>query len=106
MTYEIWLICLFICQILNIHVRTRISENILLKNPCLRPYFPEQKKAVEEKLLSTTGYRSMEMNYETDESLIGGMVIRIGDRVVDSSIKTKLEVLKKSLLSVQISYTH
>ena len=67
---------------------------------------PEQKKAVEEKLLSTTGYRSMEMNYETDESLIGGMVIRIGDRVVDSSIKTKLEVLKKSLLSVQISYTH
>jgi F-type H+-transporting ATPase subunit delta len=67
---------------------------------------PEQKKAVEEKLLATTGYRSMEMNYETDESLIGGMVIRIGDRVVDSSIKTKLETLKKSLLSVQISYTH
>ena len=67
---------------------------------------PEQKKAVEEKLLATTGYRSMEMNYKTDESLIGGMVIRIGDRVVDSSIKTKLEALKKSLLSVQISYTN
>ena len=64
-----------------------------------------QKKAVEEKLLATTGYRSMEMNYETDESLIGGMVIRIGDRVVDSSIKAKLEALKKSLLSVQISNT-
>ena len=65
----------------------------------------DQKKAVEEKLLATTGYRTMEMNYETDQSLIGGMVIRIGDRVVDSSIKTKLETLKKSLLSVQIGYT-
>ncbi len=62
----------------------------------------KQKKAVEEKLLATTGYRTMEMNYETDESLIGGMVIRIGDRVVDSSIRTKLEVLKKHLLSVQV----
>ena len=62
-----------------------------------------QKKAVEEKLLSTTSYQSMEMNYKIDESLIGGMVIRIGDRVVDSSIQAKLAALKKSLLSVQIS---
>ncbi len=29
------------------------------------------------------------MHYDVDMSLLGGMVIRIGDRVVDSSIKTK-----------------
>ncbi len=62
-----------------------------------------QKKAVEEKLLSTSGYKTMEMNYLIDESLIGGMVIRIGDRVVDSSIKSKLEALRKSLLNVQVN---
>jgi F-type H+-transporting ATPase subunit delta len=45
----------------------------------------------------------MEMNYSIDESLIGGMVIRIGDRVVDSSIKTKLEELKKELSSIQLN---
>ncbi|MBQ8969760.1 MAG: F0F1 ATP synthase subunit delta, partial [Lachnospiraceae bacterium] len=61
-----------------------------------------QKEAVRERLLATTRYSSMEMNYETDESLIGGMVIRIGDRVVDSSIKTRLESLRKSLTNVKV----
>ena len=64
-----------------------------------------QKEAVKKKLLDTTDYVSMEMNYEIDKSLIGGMVIRIGDRVVDSSIKTKLEGLKRELVSIQLSQT-
>lgn len=61
-----------------------------------------QKKAVEAKLLETTPYKIMEMHFDSDESLIGGMVIRIGDRVVDSSVKTKLDVLTKELLKVQV----
>ena len=61
-----------------------------------------QKEAVKKKLLDTTDYVSMEMNYAIDESLIGGMVIRIGDRVVDSSIRTKLEGLKKELSEIQL----
>lgn len=36
-----------------------------------------QQKEVERKLLETTSYQQMEMHYHTDESLIGGMVIRI-----------------------------
>ena len=42
------------------------------------------------------------MNSAVDASLIGGMVIRIGDRVVDSSIKTKLYELSKSLRKIQV----
>ena len=61
-----------------------------------------QKAKVEQKLLDTTKYESFEMNYSVDESLIGGMVIRIGDRVVDSSIKTKLYELSRELRKVQI----
>ena len=61
-----------------------------------------QKSAVEKRLLDTTRYESFEMNYSVDESLIGGMVIRIGDRVVDSSIKTKLYELSKNLRSIQV----
>lgn len=63
----------------------------------------EQKKAVEAKLLATTSYLSFEMNYIVDESLIGGMVIRIKDRVIDSSIKTKLGNLTKDLLKIQLN---
>ncbi len=61
-----------------------------------------QCKEVEQKLLDTTRYQSMEISYSVDASLIGGMVIRIGDRVVDSSIKTKLSTLQKDLMKVQI----
>lgn len=62
----------------------------------------EQKKQVEEKLLETTAFREMEMHYQVDEKLIGGLVIRIGDRVVDSSIKTKLDELTKQLMKIQL----
>ena len=62
-----------------------------------------QKSAVCAKLLETTSYREMEMHYQVDEALIGGMVIRIGDRVVDSSVATKLEELKRQLLKIQLA---
>ena len=61
-----------------------------------------QKEKVEKKLLETTKYESFEMCYHVDESLIGGMLIRIGDRVVDSSIKTKLYELSKELKSITV----
>ena len=61
-----------------------------------------QKEAVMQRLLQTTKYESFEMNYQVDASLIGGMVIRIGDRVVDTSIKTKLYELSKSLKKIQV----
>lgn len=61
-----------------------------------------KKKEIEEKLLATTSYKKMEMHYQVDEDLIGGMVIRIGDRVVDGSVKTRLYELEKQLLKIQL----
>lgn len=62
----------------------------------------QQQVQIKERLLATTRYVEFEMNYMVDPSLIGGMVIRIGDRVVDSSIKTQLYELKKELLRIQM----
>ena len=42
------------------------------------------------------------MNYTTDKSLIGGMQIRIGDRVVDSSVHTKVMKMQQELLKIQL----
>lgn len=58
----------------------------------------EQKEKVCARLLETTVYETMEMHYSVDPSLIGGMVIRVNDRVVDSSIRTKLSNMTKQLL--------
>ena len=51
----------------------------------------EQKLAVEKRLLDTTKYVKFEMHFEVDTALIGGMKIRIGDRVVDLT-KIQLKV--------------
>ena len=58
----------------------------------------EQKEKIEKKLLDTTDYKEIEGNYDVDKTLIGGLVIRISDTVVDSSLKTQIANLSKSLL--------
>ena len=65
----------------------------------------EQKKAVEKRLLETTKYVEFEMHFDEDATLIGGMRIRIGDRVVDSSIKNKLNDLTRELTKITIPTT-
>lgn len=67
-----------------------------------QPLSEEEKKEIEEKLLHITKYVQFEMHYKEDESLIGGMIIRIGDRIVDSSIKTRLKTLEQELLKLQL----
>ena len=60
-----------------------------------------QKAAIEGRLLETTGYNRLEMNFSVDESLLGGLVIRINNRVVDSSIRSRLSGCKAELLSLR-----
>ena len=57
-----------------------------------------QKIRIEQKLLETTKYQTIEGVYQVDKDLIGGLVIRIADTVVDSSLKTQIANLSKSLL--------
>ena len=61
-----------------------------------------QKTSIVEKLLATTQYKEMEMHYAIDKALIGGMQIRIKDRVVDSSVQTKILKMQQSLLQIQL----
>ena len=62
----------------------------------------EQKAKLEAKLLSQTDYEKFEMCYEIDTALIGGMIIRIGDRVVDSSVKSKLDRMARDMAKIQL----
>lgn len=62
-----------------------------------------QKAATVARLLETTSYQSIESDFQVDETLIGGMVIRINDRVVDSSVRSKLNDLKRQLLQIRLA---
>ncbi|MBP9996016.1 MAG: ATP synthase F1 subunit delta [Lachnospiraceae bacterium] len=61
-----------------------------------------QKSKVVNKLLETTEFKEMEMHYSVAPELIGGMQIRIGDRVVDSSVHTKIMKMQQELLKVRV----
>ena len=62
----------------------------------------EKKEEIVKKLLETTEYVSFEMHYHIEPELIGGMVVRIGDRVVDSSIRTKIAQLSREMQKIQL----
>jgi len=62
-----------------------------------------QKDKLTAKLLQTTRYKSFEMEYDVDPSLIGGLVVRIKDRVVDNSIKTKLYLMSNKLSKIHLA---
>lgn len=66
------------------------------------PLSDQQKEKVTERLLATTDFVSMQMHFDTNPELIGGMKIRIGDRVVDSSIQSQLNDLKVELMKIQL----
>tara|TARA_A100001037_G_C14971489_1_gene553892 strand:- start:241 stop:798 length:558 start_codon:yes stop_codon:yes gene_type:complete len=51
-----------------------------------------------EKEISKNINRSIKLNYKTDESLIGGVIIQIGSLMIDTSIKNKLQKYKKLML--------
>ncbi|MCM1100353.1 MAG: ATP synthase F1 subunit delta [Clostridium sp.] len=61
-----------------------------------------QKAATVARLLETTSYQSIESHFKVDETLIGGMVIRINDRVVDSSVRSKIDDLTRQLLQIRL----
>lgn len=57
-----------------------------------------QKKSIAEALKKKFG-RDVTITTKTDKSLLGGVIIRAGDIVIDGSVKTQLEKITHSLLS-------
>ena len=58
-----------------------------------------QRDAVMERLQELTG-DEIEINEVVDESLIGGITVRIGDRLYDASVRSRLERLRARLTAV------
>ena len=61
-----------------------------------------QKEKLTKRLLETTKYTSFEVDYQIDPALLGGLIILIEDRVLDSSLKTQIEKLSKGLSKLSL----
>lgn len=61
------------------------------------PLSPEKEKEVRDRLLSVTGYRDLEITYKTEPGIIGGMILTVGDRMLDNSVRTRLRKMTAEL---------
>lgn len=61
-----------------------------------RPVADSIKTALEEKLRLITGKR-IRLSFQTDETLLGGIVTRIGSTIYDGSVRTQLQRLGEEL---------
>jgi F-type H+-transporting ATPase subunit delta len=56
--------------------------------------------ALKEALKDVTGGRNVEISVNVDPSIIGGLVVRLGSRMVDGSLKTKLNAIRTRMKEV------
>lgn len=62
-----------------------------------RPIPEDLKKALHDTLASATG-RTVRLTFATDETIIGGLVARIGSTIFDGSVENNLERLADGLV--------
>ncbi len=63
------------------------------------PLDDEQRTAIAERLKTLTGDQ-IEIREVVDDALIGGVSVRIGDRLYDASVRSRLERLRARLTAV------
>ena len=59
---------------------------------------PNQVKKLKESLLKFIEGSTVEVSQIVDENILGGIIIRIGDKVIDASSRTKINNMKDFLL--------
>lgn len=61
-----------------------------------RPIEEEERREIAQRLSQVTG-KNVEVQTEVDPNIIGGVVIRVGDQLVDASIAGRLQRLRQQL---------
>jgi len=51
-------------------------------------------EALESALKSVTGGKDIDLDIKIDPAIIGGLIVKVGSRMVDSSLRTKLNAIK------------
>lgn len=62
------------------------------------PLTPDEIRALTTRMEQFTGGR-VELDLQVDPSLLGGLVVRVGDRLIDGSVRGRLERLRNQLVS-------
>ena len=64
------------------------------------PLNDQQTKALREQLAAVAGAKSVDVDVKIDPAIIGGLVVKVGSRMVDSSLRTKLNAIRTRMKEV------
>jgi F-type H+-transporting ATPase subunit delta len=64
------------------------------------PLSEAHRAAITDALKSVTGKENVGLNVKVDPAIIGGLVVKLGSRMVDSSLRTKLNSIKHAMKEV------
>ena len=56
--------------------------------------------ALKESLRAASGGRDVDLDMKIDPSIIGGLIVKLGSRMVDGSLKTKLNSIRLAMKEV------
>ena len=64
-----------------------------------RPLDDDQREKLKGKLAASTG-KEVALHEATDPRVLGGMIVKIGDRVIDGSLRRRLSRLRRRLMTI------
>lgn len=62
----------------------------------------EQRSALVERLKLSTGLRTIRLTTRVDPNILGGLIIRVGDKLIDGSATTQLAQMKEQLKRAKV----
>jgi F-type H+-transporting ATPase subunit delta len=66
-----------------------------------RPFDPDLASQLKEELEKNTGKR-IEMIFVVEPEIIGGIIVILGNRIIDRSIRHQLDELKEEMLAIRV----
>lgn len=64
------------------------------------PLDDKHREAIAAALKSVTGGKNVDLTVKVDPAIIGGLVVKLGSRMVDTSLRTKLNAIKHAMKEV------
>ncbi len=75
----------------------QLNQTVLAEVISAVPLTNEQQETIKEKVKSMTNAREVELDTKIDSDIIGGVIIKVGSQVVDSSLRGQLRRLSLRL---------
>ena len=93
---------LFVMPQLVADLQSRIAaekDEVTVEVTSASPLSPAQSQALMDTLKASSG-KAIKLNASVDESLIGGLIVKLGSTMIDTSVKSKLAALQNAMKEV------